>query len=88
LHGDSSGVWTSIAGFPSGAASCTGVWAGSATAVWFMCTGGIYFYDGTAFGTPFSPASTNFSWLWGSSTNDVYAVGDDGNGHVVIYHLH
>ena len=88
LHAGSDAVWSPISGYPTGANSCSGVWAASTTAVWFACSAGVYMFDGTNFGTPFAPTGVTFTWMWGSGANDVYAVGADTNGNVAIYHLH
>lgn len=88
LQATSAGNWTSIAGFPSGAAKCYSVYAASTTAVFFVCSAGVYQYDGTTWGTPFAPAGMSLTSVWGSAANNVYVVGDDGNEHVAIYHLY
>jgi hypothetical protein len=91
MQAGADGVWNPIAGYPAMADRCTGVWAASTTAVWFACTGGLYLFDGTNFGTPFAPAGMELTWVWGTSANNVYVVGDDGgggSGHIAIYHLY
>ena len=85
LHAGSDGIWSVISGYPSGAENCYGVWAASTSAVWFACGSGVYQYDGTTWSAPFAPSGVSCSGIWGSSGNDIYVVGSDGNG-MCIYH--
>ncbi len=58
------------------------VWGSSATDVFVVCggmfEGGILHYDGTAWSPMTIEATSPLRGLWGSSSSDVFAVGDHG----------
>jgi hypothetical protein len=87
----SGGTWTALANVPlnmgGSGKTCLGVWGASPTNVWFSCFGGMFLYTGG--GNWDDTAQLNvsgFQAVWGSSANDVYAVGTDSNGAGFVYH--
>lgn len=66
----------------------SGVWAAATDDVWFAADNKMMHWDGSSF-TDVSDGSApgaEFGAIWGSATDDIYAVGTDGSGNAAIIH--
>jgi hypothetical protein len=93
FHSNGDGHWAQVPNAPAGTqgphTTCGAVFGVTPSAVWVACPGGVYLYDGVAktWGTNGLVASgVTFTALWGSSPNDIYAVGTADAG--VVYHYY
>ena len=93
-HSAGDGTWTQVPGAPAGTQGvknyCYATWGAAASAVFFGCKNIVYQFDGNAtWTTSLNDASIgNIAGLWGTSANNVYAVGTDTAGAGIIYHLY
>lgn len=86
LHSAGDGTWTALGG--SAPKGCSAVWGANATNLWFGCGKSLYAFDGTMWAAPFSTTFSGVHALYGTSVNNVYAVGDDASSKGLIYHYY